>query len=915
MEKNSQNIQLDHPKVLLAKEGPWGRWVFYFVMMALGALGAFGSFLTAFGIPADPARLAAANLVCCLFWLWRRADGRKRWWSWTALGWIVWLLFCVFLFDQALHGGVASLNLMLASYSAKLNYALPVLSVGGGTADVGSRLGVMQAGTTVLWSLLAFPFHWWLSRMLIKRRSHLEAFALTAVFLLLPMGFSILPDDWAFGAVLLFWGALLLTGPPLSGRESFSHRRYRAPGSNAAGFSMLLAPLAVLICMGLVYMAFPKESYTRPELAAQLRTSLEHGLKVSLSARQGQGNGNNRVDLDKLGSRSYTGETMLRAWFQWEGAHGRYVSEKEYLKSFVGSVYTGRSWEQLDSEALDELSHIDLSVQGLPARYGHELYVQGIDVLPGYRLLIENVGANPRCVYIPYGLDLSATELGPAGGELTDDGFAKSANFFTGTKEYELRGVPIINGWGYLGRVSEYVAHGGSYEARPNTVAEMNGTLYTPDASWAAYTGNFWGNTFQVLYNNKVNDNSGENDFGEYEGDYQDYREYWETIADSLEEQYFSTANWRDDMWKAGPIIQEHVSEEQWALLQSVESYTDFVYKYYTQLPDQLAEFLDRYREAFELQPDNYVEGARRDGAQFFAYKIADVFQRFYTYSLDPPRPGADEDFVEFFLDQSHQGYCVHFATAAVALLRSAGYPARYAEGYVVPSSQQGWVDVPDQNAHAWAEVYTAGMGWVPVEVTPASADAPAVYSDATVPDEQEVVESTPVPEEAMPTLPPRRHMSGEEVQQEGAAATAAPSAAPSPVPGGAYSDEPDWGWGPAAGAACASLALIVFVLLMGRFLRVHARKKGLQNPDRNQAALRAYAYLQKLHEWEALCGHREDPPERWQELAEKARFSAHMLTEEELGELTAEADRLVAKLWDYLPKHQRIRCWLEGLI
>ena len=103
-----------------------------------------------------------------------------------------------------------------------------------------------------------------------------------------------------------------------------------------------------------------------------------------------------------------------------------------------------------------------------------------------------------------------------------------------------------------------------------------------------------------------------------------------------------------------------------------------------------------------------------------------------YTYTLSPQSPPEGEDFVTWFLTEGREGYCVHFATAAVALFRSAGIPARYAEGYAVPSGYDGlWVDVPDYNAHAWVEVYTGGTGWLPVEVTPAGPEAPAAYLNA----------------------------------------------------------------------------------------------------------------------------------------------------------------------------------------
>jgi hypothetical protein len=82
---------------------------------------------------------------------------------------------------------------------------------------------------------------------------------------------------------------------------------------------------------------------------------------------------------------------------------------------------------------------------------------------------------------------------------------------------------------------------------------------------------------------------------------------------------------------------------------------------------------------------------------------------------------------VEYFLSESHVGYCQHFASAGVLLLRQMGIPARYASGYIVKSGSffknadgDGYTAVvTDRAAHAWAEIYLEDIGWVPVEMTP----------------------------------------------------------------------------------------------------------------------------------------------------------------------------------------------------
>ena len=108
-----------------------------------------------------------------------------------------------------------------------------------------------------------------------------------------------------------------------------------------------------------------------------------------------------------------------------------------------------------------------------------------------------------------------------------------------------------------------------------------------------------------------------------------------------------------------------------------------------------------------------------------------------FEYTLDPgvetaaAEEGTEEtekvSAIVRFLTEVKRGYCSHFASSAVLLLREAGIPVRYTEGYhvsdYVTSSGRGSVDryssaVMDRNSHTWIEVYFDSVGWVPFEVT-----------------------------------------------------------------------------------------------------------------------------------------------------------------------------------------------------
>jgi transglutaminase-like putative cysteine protease len=94
-----------------------------------------------------------------------------------------------------------------------------------------------------------------------------------------------------------------------------------------------------------------------------------------------------------------------------------------------------------------------------------------------------------------------------------------------------------------------------------------------------------------------------------------------------------------------------------------------------------------------------------------------------FAYTLDVPLPG--RDIADEFLFQTKQGFCEHFSSSFVILMRAAGVPARVVTGYVGgvrnPFGGGYWI-IRRQDAHAWAEVWLPQRGWVRVDPTAAVA-------------------------------------------------------------------------------------------------------------------------------------------------------------------------------------------------
>ncbi len=93
-----------------------------------------------------------------------------------------------------------------------------------------------------------------------------------------------------------------------------------------------------------------------------------------------------------------------------------------------------------------------------------------------------------------------------------------------------------------------------------------------------------------------------------------------------------------------------------------------------------------------------------------------------YTYTLEPGSYGADA-IDEFWLDRK-LGFCEHYASAFVVVMRAMGVPARIVTGYQGTDAepQDGWWVVRQRNAHAWAEIWQRGQGWLRVDPTAAVA-------------------------------------------------------------------------------------------------------------------------------------------------------------------------------------------------
>ena len=331
-------------------------------------------------------------------------------------------------------------------------------------------------------------------------------------------------------------------------------------------------------------------------------------------------------------------------------------------------------------------------------------------------------------------------------------------------------------------------------------------------------------------------------------------------------------------------------------------TYENFVYSYYTSVPEDCAQALDETLRGINdfllANPDNEacqeylhlvspesVQDHRQFQRQYpltIAKVVVAYLEEIAEYDPDTPLTPEGEEFVSYFLTESHRGYCMHFASAAALLLRYINVPTRYVTGYVADVPASGHVKVPDSAAHAWIEVYIPGYGWEPVEVTPA-------YAGGT-PGQTATAEPTPTPT-AAPTP----------TATQTPQASAAPTPTPSQAPG---ADEPRQ---KPLDLRLVVIPLVVVLILLAfplaRNLVRRRREKKLKGPDTNQAVIYAYLYLKKLERWGGQV------PEEVFALAKKARFSPHTLTEAERAVAVDAAHAIWAQVDQSLPWYRRLAC------
>ncbi len=307
---------------------------------------------------------------------------------------------------------------------------------------------------------------------------------------------------------------------------------------------------------------------------------------------------------------------------------------------------------------------------------------------------------------------------------------------------------------------------------------------------------------------------------------------------------------------------------------------------------------------------------------------IADYVRSSAKYDLNTNRmPTPQPDFALWFLNESQTGYCIHFASAATVLLRAAGIPARYVEGYLVDAVAGQPTVVYGKNAHAWVEYYVPELGWVVLEATPSDGLPIVLPTEPTEPDPTtkpteptEPTEPTDPTEPTGPTKPTTPTEPTEPTDPTEPTEPTEPTVPTEPTeptqptqpqgstppgigdvggndPGGKVFD-----WSRLKPMLYGLLAVtLLCAVLVGQWqLRLALRRKRMAGGEFVHIH-RRWRYACQLAK---LCGHKEPKP--LLELVKKAKFSRNGLNDRELRQFDRYCDACIRGLRK-APWYQRL--------
>jgi transglutaminase-like putative cysteine protease len=160
--------------------------------------------------------------------------------------------------------------------------------------------------------------------------------------------------------------------------------------------------------------------------------------------------------------------------------------------------------------------------------------------------------------------------------------------------------------------------------------------------------------------------------------------------------------------------VTSHIAQKELSPLLATEAMHSEAFNRHLQLPAGYNPLTLQWAQQLRRQTTNPAQLAQL-ALQFF-------HQQPFSYTLSPPPLGRNQ--VDDFLFGTQAGFCEHYASAFVVIMRASGIPARIVTGYQGGEINpiDGLMTIRQSDAHAWAEIWLDSSGWVRVDPTAAVA-------------------------------------------------------------------------------------------------------------------------------------------------------------------------------------------------
>lgn len=830
---DTSGIELSAPRLTGKQLSAAAVFLLSTFLVLLGVFGAAWCFISVFSPPILPLTVVLYTLIFVILLSSVFHLNRIRYLILPTV-FAIFLAAGYYLRKEFVQGFLITTNQIMRTYARHSDYVLPIYRVAAKQADF-PLMGTIFILFTVFF--ITFLLCW----AIVRRQSAALAFLITVPFPAAALIYNISPDFYAILMLITCWALLLFMRLSGGRKQGFirARRSYRAKSRTAAAKAGLQLLPVVILCFALILGVFPQQTYKYSQNAQNARNRLIDTVNNAADNMSLFNNGDvlagstDHVNLRGADSIRFTGKTMLQVQ-----ANPEYPT---YLKGFTGSIYNGTSWEPLpDSDYSDINAKLNsYNVQNMSGTFFNLIGPQPSINLAPFGVQVKNVGANKKIIYSPYNLTTDPQSI--TGVKFINDDSIRSGWIF-GTNEYTLY-ANSFNG--------EHISSN-----IPGVFLALSGQ-FGSQGIFARGTRGLWS---YFPHQSQL------------------------TLINPDNVKMFCTDPIPDDLMNTlTGKGKDFMMEEQ--------AYRLFMYDKYTQLPSGIKEKLQNLLREQKIIGGYTFRGntVTRSSANTYGSisYIVDAVKNYLaqtcTYTLTPGRTPAGQDFTDYFLFQNHKGYCVHFATAATVLLRAMGVPARYAEGYIVTDDDYknavgGWANIKDNRAHAWVEVYYPGLGWQPIEVTPGFNVAENQTQDDLPPTESSVSSTPPESAQSSSTASTAESQTASSVQSavsepEGSAGTKS-------------SDDVMAAMLPILSTIAVVCLIWAAAVVRRKFVLKH-REKEFTQQDANKAAITIYSYMVKLTRFGGYISREAE------DIALKARFSLHTVTEEELIFLRDDAKML----------------------